>query len=93
LFQPLSPNLVGVVEVQGKAQEFREYELAVFGHFIITTTGLLHCSQGVEKGVVRVLDAERMGCDNGEHLFEARILLCRNAMVNEYTHKECFFRC
>jgi hypothetical protein len=92
LFQPPSPDLVGIVEVQGKAQEFCEYELAVFGHFFITT-GLLHCSQGVEKGVARVLDAERMGCDDGEHPFEARILLCRNAMVNEYAHKEYFFRC
>jgi len=56
-------------------------------HFFISTS-LLCCGQGVEKGVARVLDTERMGCGNRGHLFEARILLNRNTMVYERAHKQ-----
>src|SRR6266436_3035474 len=33
-----------------------------------------------------------MGCDDREHLFEAGVLLRRNAVVYQHAYKECFFR-
>jgi hypothetical protein len=40
-----------------------------------------------------VLDTESMSCDDGEHLFEARDLLRRNAVIYKHAYEKRLFRC
>ena len=58
----------------------------VINCLIIST--YLRSVQNIEKGVVCFLYTKRVGCDDRKYLFEAIVLLCRDAVVDEHAYEE-----